>query len=567
MLWSLLLLCALPAWAARPFRGGAVASAHSAASEAALQMLEKGGTAADAAVAAAFVLAVVGPYHSGLGGGGFALLHDAKSGESTALDFREVAPQKASRDMFVRDGAAVAELSQDGGLSVAVPGAVRGYLELHERAGRLPRRVVLAPAIRLAREGFRVTPKYLQLAEERADCLRKHAEAARLFLVPGKDGAAQVPPVGHLVRQPELARTLQGLVDRGAAAFYGGRVAQALAQSVQEAGGVLTEEDLSRYRTRPATPLAGSFRGHRVLTMPPPSAGGVALLQVLGVLEQAYPERVPWREPRALHVYIEALRRAYVDRVKYLGDPAFVDVPLARITSREHLGAMLASIDRERATPSAALLPPRTAGPATSQPERKNTTHVSVVDAAGNAVALTTTVNYAFGSCVVAKGTGVLLNDEMDDFAAVPGVPNVYGLVTGEANAVAPGKVPLSSMTPTLVFQKEDPKRVLLAVGSPGGSTIPTTVAQVVLNVVDHGMDVVRAVGQGRVHHQYLPDEVRVDTWGLEPSTAAALERMGHRLKRTEAWGDAEAVRVDPRTGLRTAGSDPRNEGWATGQD
>lgn len=566
---ALALLVALPAWAATPYRGGAVATAHPVASAAALEMLNKGGNATDAAVAAAFVLAVVGPYHSGVGGGGFALVHEAKKGATSVLDFREVAPRAATRDMYVKDGQVVPGLSTDGATSVAVPGAVAGYLELLKKHGKLSPAVVLAPAIRAAREGFWVTPKYQQMATSRLSCLAKDPEAARIFLAKNAEGAWDVPPIGHLVKQPDLARTLQAIAKQGAKAFYTGPIAKAIADTVKAGGGVLTQEDLANYKTRSHAPLEGTYRGHRILTMPPPSAGGLAVVQVLGALERRYPQGLPYRDPRALHTYAEAVRRVYVDRVKYLGDPAFVEIPLQRLASPGYIADLAGSIDPDKATPSASLLPPVEGAPASTlppEPEKKNTTHISVIDKDGNAVAMTTTVNYAFGSCLVARGTGVLLNDEMDDFAARPGVPNAYGLVTGEPNAIAPGKVPLSSMSPTLVFAKEDPQRVMLAVGSPGGSTIPTTVIQVISNVVDHGMDLTRAVGEGRLHHQYLPDELWVDRWALEPTTQAALEALGHKLRRVDAWGDAEAVMSDPRTNLRYAASDPRNEGAALGQ-
>jgi gamma-glutamyltranspeptidase/glutathione hydrolase len=444
---------------------------------------------------------------------------------------------------------------------VAVPGAVAGYLELQETRGRLPRRAVLAPAIRRAREGFWVTPKYQQMATARLECLRKDAEASRLLLRPGPDGRPDVPALGTVLRQPELARTLEALAARGARTFYTGPTARALAEAVQAGGGVMTEADLAGYRTEARTPLEGSYRGRRVVTMPPPSAGGLAVVQVLGLLERTGP--VAYQEAGALHRLAESLRRSYADRARHLGDPAFTDVPLARMTSGEYLDALARTIDPGRATPSASLQ----VG-ATAEEKPKNTSHLSVMDRDGNAVSLTTTVNYAFGSCMVAKGTGVLLNDEMDDFAAQPLTPNVYGLVTGEANAVAPRKRPLSSMSPTLVFAPAAPERVQLVVGAPGGPTIPTTVLQVIRNVVDHGMDLSRAVGMGRVHHQYLPDALMVEKYGLEPATAAALEAKGHVLSRKmEAWGDAEAVMEDPSTGLRYAASDPRNEGAAAGQD
>lgn len=557
-------LVATAALGARPYRGGAVATEHPLASAAAVEMLDRGGNAVDAAVAAAFVLGVVSPFHSGLGGGGFALVHRA-SGETEVLDFREVAPARASRDMFVRDGRVVPKLSTDGALSVAVPGAAMGYLELLAKHGKLSPKVVLRPAIQAARKGFWVTPKYQHVARERAECLRADPEAARLFLRPGPDGAPQAPAVGTVIRQPELARTLAALAQRGHRAFYSGRVAKAIEDTVRAGGGVLTAKDLAAYRVRWRAPLWGSYRGHRIATMPPPSAGGLAILQVLGVLERTGPQGLPGRDPEVLHVYVEALRRAYVDRARYLGDPAFVEIPLARLASSEYIAELAGSIDRARATPSRSLLP--APGPEDPGSAKKNTAHLSVIDRHGNAVALTTTVNYWFGSCLVARGTGVLLNDEMDDFAAQPMQPNTYGLVTGEANAIAPGKVPLSSMAPTLVFQKEAPQQVMLAVGSPGGSTIPSTVLQVISNIIDGQMDVTRAVGTGRIHHQYLPDVVLVDAFGLEPATLRALQQKGHVIERRPGWGDAEAVYSDPATGLRSAAADPRNEGAAMGQD
>jgi gamma-glutamyltranspeptidase / glutathione hydrolase len=565
LLAVLFLLQHRPAWADRLYPGGVVAAAYPEASRAALLMLDKGGNAVDAAVAAAFAAGVVGPYHNGVGGGGFALVYQAAARTTLALDFREVAPAGASRDMYLRDGKVVAELATDGALAVAVPAAAQGYLALLARAGSLKPSVVLAPAIRLAREGFRVTPKYQALARQRVDCLAKDAEAARLFLRPGPDGAPAVPTLGTRLRQPELARTLERLAQQGEAAVSRGSVAQRIAQTVQAAGGVLTAEDLARYRVRWREPLLGSYRGHALAVFPPPTAGGVTILQVLGMLEALRPSGLDRRGVEDLHLYIEALRRAYVDRARWLGDPGFSDIPLQRLLSGAYLQAQAASIDVKQATSSAALLPQ--ALPSSPAADNKHTTHLSVLDRAGNAVALTTTLNGAFGSCLVARGTGILLNNQMDDFAAQPMRPNMYGVVTGEANAIAPGKTPLSSMSPTLVFQKAHPERVLLAVGSPGGSTIPTTVLQVLMNVLDAKMDLVRAVGAGRVHDQWLPDAVVVDRESLDPATRAALEAMGHTFRVVEALGDAEAVMEDEVTGLRTAASDPRNEGAALGQD
>ena len=557
------------AFAARPWSGGAVAAAHPIGSAAGEEMLEAGGNAVDAAVATAFTMAVVGPYHSGLGGGGFAIVHLAKDGSDVALDFREVAPAKASRDMYLVNGALVPSLATDGALAIAVPGAARGYLELQAKYGKLPRARILAPAIRVAERGFVVTPKYVDLARRREACLRKNPEASRIFLRPGKDGVPSPPPLGTRLAQPELARTLRLLAASGAPAFYSGPVARAVVDSVQGLGGILTRADLERYQTRWRKPLEGHYRGHRFVTMPLPSAGGLAIVETLGVLEALKVDGPASHEVHALHTFIEALRRVHAQRARLLGDPAFTAVPVEELTSREAITRMAGEIDPEWATPSAMLLPSEMKAPrdADAGLEPKHTTHISVVDAWGNAVALTTTINYYFGSCVVAKGTGVLLNDEMDDFAAQPNVPNAFNLVTGEANSIQGGKIPLSSMSPTLVFMKDRPRDVMLAVGSPGGSTITTTVLQVISYVIDGHLDVVRAVGAGRIHHQWLPDEVWVERGALDPLTASALEVRGHSLKQHESWGDAEAVMVDPLTGLRTAASDPRNEGAPAGHD
>ena len=533
---------AAAAWADPAFRGGAISTPHPLASQAGLEMLEKGGNAVDAAVAAAFALAVVGPYHSGLGGGGFALTWDAKTKQAAVLDFREVAPSSATRDMFLEGGKIVPGRSTDGPDSVAVPGAVKGYLDLLEQHGRLKRAAVLGPALRYAREGFVVTPKFRLLADGREACLRSDAEATRLFLE---------APLGGVLKQPELLKTLERIKAEGAKGFYAGPVAKAIAAKSR-----VTLEDLKRFQTRAREPLEGQYRGHRLLTMPPPSAGGLAVVQVLGVLERAGDDGIASRSVAAVHTYAEALRRAYQDRAKYMGDPAVVDIPLAKLKSSAYLDELKAGLPRVPERGRA----PRDGGAATPQ----HTAHVSVVDRDGNAAALTTTVNYYFGSCVVAAG--FLLNDCMDDFAQAPGEKNVYGLVTGEANAVAPGKVPLSSMSPTLLFQQGRPDEVMMVVGAAGGPTIPTSVIQAISNVVDGRLQLSRALARPRLHHQWLPDAIDVEPLALEPPTRAGLEALGHRLRDLERWGDCQAVMVDPVTGFRSAASDPRGEGAGLGQ-
>ncbi len=565
--WTLAaLLVGSSALAARPYRGGVVATAHPAASHAALSMLDRGGNAVDAAIAAAFTLAVVDAAHSGLGGGGFALLYDARSGNAQALDFREVAPGKATRAMYLRNGKLDPKLATDGALAIAVPGAVAGYFEALARSGTLGPQVVLAPAIRAARQGLVVTPMYQRLATRRLACLRSNPEAARIFLRPNADGVPDVPPIGALIHQPQLASTLELLAKQGPRAFYRGSLARSIVSATQAGGGILTADDLAGYHVIAREPLTGTYRGHAVVTMPPPSAGGVSLLQVLGMTELLEPSGDAYGDPESLHIYVEALRRAFADRAKYLGDPAFVQIPLEALTSSAHLKELLATFDRARATPSSALHPLPSSAERASERE-KHTTHLSVIDRAGNAVSLTTTINEGFGSCVVAPGTGILLNDQMDDFAASPGEPNLYGLVMGEANAVAAGKRPASSMAPTIIFQRENSRRAMLVTGAAGGSTIPTSVIQIALHLIDHGLDLPRAVGHGRLHHQWLPDEIRIEPHAYDPATLKALQAKGHRLEQRDPWGDAQSVWEDPRTGLRYGASDPRNEGGAVGQD
>ena len=563
-------------WADRPYRGGVVATAHPLASEAALLMLNQGGNAVDAAVAASFVLGVVTPYSCGIGGGGFALVHDAKAKTDAVLDFREKAPAGAKAGMYLnRDGKPNPALSTDGALSVAVPGAAAGYLELIAKYGRLTPVKVMAPAIKAAREGFWVSPRYQDNAQVRLSCLQSNAEASRIFLRPNLAGVPEVPATGTLLKQTDLAKTLVALSRSGASAFYRGATARAVSAAMGSSGGILNAADLDTYRTTWREPLRAHYRGYTLATVPPPSAGGLAVIQTLGLLE-AVPVPSSFRSVNFLHRLIESWRRTYVDRARYLGDPAFVDIPLKKLMSPEHLAELSQSIQADRATPSESLLssqpkaavPAPTPGAETAEPgAKRNTSHISVIDREGNAVSLTTTINYYFGSCVVVPGTGILLNDEMDDFAAAPMAANAFGLVTGASNSIAPGKIPLSSMAPTLVFQKDHPSSVMMAVGSPGGSTIPTTVSQIIVDVVDFGMDLTRAVGLGRIHHQYLPDVVRVDRYGLEAATEDGLKALHHTLVHEDKWGDAEAVMVDPITGLHYAASDPRNEGVGLGQD
>ena len=546
---ALLLALALATLATSP--KGAVATAEPLASEAALEVLGAGGNAVDAAVAAAFALAVVQPQSSGLGGGGFALLYRSAEARAYLLDFREVAPAAATPDMFTRPGAPPRG-SLDGGLSVAVPGAVKGYAELARRFGRLPLSRLVEPAARLAERGFRVGTAYESRARDRLDCLGADPEAARVFLVHGDHGPL-APPVGSHLALVDLARTLR-LVGRDPEAFYRGPLARRIAAAVRARGGVLTVEDLASYRVRERAPLEGHYRGYRILTMPPPSFGGTLLLGLLGALEAEDPRAGGYRPEHYLHVMIEAEKRLYALRAAAFGDPDLVKGvrELAEEVATPAFAARLRAEIGERATPSALVT-----GAAV---ERGETSHLSIVDGQGNAVALTTTVNYLFGSCVVVPGTGLLLNDEMDDFDRGPGTKNAYGLEGQGPNAVAPGKIPLSSMTPTLVF---DPAgRLRMAVGAAGGARIPTAVAEAVLHVVDDGMAIDAAIAAPRLHHQYIPDEVAVEPNGLEAATARALEARGHKLSFAPGrWPDAQAVGISA-TGLFEAACDPRYQGW-----
>jgi len=523
----------------------AVASAHPAATEAGLEILRAGGNAFDAAVAVSAALAVVEPYSSGLGGGGFWLLHLAADDRDLMIDGREKAPLAARRDLYLDDkGEVVPGLSIDGPLAAGIPGEPAALAHIARRYGRLPLARSLAPAIRLAREGFLVDERYRGLARWRLSVLRRYPRSAALFLAGG-----EVPPKGHRIRQPQLARTLELLAERGREGFYSGEVARRLVRAVRGRGGIWSERDLASYRVVERAPVVARYRGYRIVSAAPPSSGGVVLVEMLHMLDA-----LGWEDrgdAASLHLLIEVMRRAYRDRALYLGDPDQVEMPLARLLSREYARSLARRIDPARATPSARL-----AGVATEGPD---TTHFSILDAEGNRVAATLSINYPFGSGMVAEGTGVLLNDEMDDFSARPGAPNVYGLVGGAANAIAPGKRMLSSMTPTFV---ESPRRVAI-LGTPGGSRIITMVLLGVLEAVA-GKPVDDWVRRPRLHHQYLPDEVQLEPGALDEETQAALRSMGHRLKVVERpWGNMQAVLWDRVTGEVGAASDPRGGGAA----
>ncbi|MCK9532198.1 MAG: gamma-glutamyltransferase [Gammaproteobacteria bacterium] len=544
-LFVLVLLFSIPAAAERP-SGAAVATAHPLASEAGLRILAAGGNAFDAAVAVSAALAVVEPQSSGLGGGGFWLIHRAGDGFETMIDGRERAPSAARADMYLDDkGEVIPGRSMDGPLAAGIPGTPAALVHLAQNYGRFPLAESLAPAIGYAREGFPVTPLYQRLARFRLDALKTSPAAARIFL---RDGA--VPELGHTIRQPDLARTLEALARHGAEGFYRGPVAKRLVTAVREAGGIWTLDDLADYRVVERPPLRGRYGGFTVTAAAPPSSGGVALITMLNILEDYDLAALP--PARRSHVIIEAMRRAYRDRAQHLGDPDHVEVPTRQLIDKAHAARLRADIALDRATPST----PRTDA---QEPEGTDTTHFSILDGDGNYVAATLSINYPFGSGFVAEGTGVLLNDEMDDFSAKPGAANAYGLVGNDANAIAPGKRMLSSMSPTFVT---GPDRVAV-LGTPGGSRIITMVLLGILEMAD-GKDPQAWVARPRFHHQYLPDKVFAEPDAFDEGVAAELRRLGHTLEVTsQPWGNMQALLWDRKTGRVSAASDPRGEGMS----
>ena len=533
----------------------AVASAHPLATAAGEEVFAAGGNAFDVAVAVTAALGVTEPQGSGLGGGGFFLLHEAERGRSVMLDARETAPGAAHRGLYLdADGELVPGLSLDGALAAAIPGMPAALVHLASRYGRLALGASLAPAIRLAEEGFPVDVTFQQMARFRLSALRAGADAEDIFL---RDG--EVPAEGELIRQPDLAETLRRLADQGLAGFYAGETAQRLVDGVQAAGGIWTLEDLSGYTVAERSPLVLEYRDARIVTAPPPSSGGVAMGQILNILAVQDDD---FGDDGALrvHLLVEAMRRAYRDRALYLGDPDHVDIPVTRLLSAGYAAELREGIDPERATPSAEL--PLVAEDAAVDPpsgESPQTSHFSVLDAEGNRVAATITLNYPFGSGFVPPGSGVLLNNEMDDFAARPGVPNVYGLIGFEANAIGPHRRPLSSMSPTFV---ESVDRVTV-LGTPGGSRIITTVLHGILATLE-GADAQEIVRAGRFHHQYLPDRIEFEGGALSSEVLLELARRGHTLApQLRPFGNMQVILWDRRNGRVEAASDPRGDGSA----
>ncbi|MFW6340330.1 MAG: gamma-glutamyltransferase [Wenzhouxiangella sp.] len=539
-------LLVVPAATAAPGRA-AIASAHEAATEAGMEILEAGGNAFDAAVAVSAALGVVEPGSSGIGGGGFWLLHRTADDFSIMVDGRETAPAAASTDMYLDDSGGVdRDLATNGPLAAGIPGAPAAWVHLAERYGSLPLETLLAPAIGLAEDGFAVNRQYQYLVNLRAEVMQRWPETAAIFM-PGDE----VPAIGTSIRQPDLAETLRRLAGEGFDGFYRGAVAERLVAGARKAGGIWTLADLAGYQVVEREVVRTRYRDYELLTAAPPSSGGIAIAQMLNLIEPydlAALDRV-----ERIHLLVEAMRRAYRDRALYLGDPDFVDIPTDLLLSPDYGAGLRAGIRLDRATPSASL-----AADPDLLPEGDHTTHFSVMDAAGNLVAGTLTINLAFGSGYVAPGTGVLLNNEMDDFSAAPGVPNEFGLIGFDANEIQPGKRMLSSMSPTIVRSDE---RVAV-LGTPGGSRIITMVLLGILDFID-GNGPASWVSLPRFHHQYQPDEIEVERGALSSEEIAALEALGHAVRvRLLPWGNMHALMWDRVEDRVEAAHDPR---WDSG--
>ncbi|WP_243412236.1 gamma-glutamyltransferase [Cognatiluteimonas telluris] len=531
-----------PARAIHP-PGAAVASGHAMATDAGLQILRAGGNAFDAAVAVSSTLSVVEPISSGLGGGGFFLMHDAKTGKDIFLDAREVSPESVTPKVYLdAHGALDPNRSQNGPWSAGIPGLPAALVELAGKYGRLPLKTTLAPAIRIAREGFPVYARLEKGYAQRRAVMERYPGTRAVYLADGDP-----PRVGETFRQPDLARTLELLADKGFDGFYRGDIADKLRRSVHDEGGQWTAAELAGYRVRERAPLRFRYHDWDITTAPPPSSGGVALAEILQIaagwdLHELDPAH-------RVHILVEAMRRAYRDRTIYLGDPDFVDVPIERLMSPLYAAGLRATIHPDKATPSALL----SAQPAPLEDDE--TTHFAIIDREGNRVSATQTVNLLYGSGLVAPGTGVLLNDEMDDFALKPGTPNAFGVMGFAANAPKPGKRMLSSMSPTFM---ESPDKVI-ALGAPGGSRIITEVLLGILGY-DDGLSAQQVAALPRFHHQWWPDVISAEAGALDPSTVAALRAMGHAVNAGEPpWGNLQTVEWDRRSDTLSGGSDPRN--------
>ena len=525
----------------------AIASAHYLATEAGHEILAQGGNAFDAAIAVSAALAVVEPTSSGIGGGGFWLIHRAEDGFETMVDAREQAPAAAYKDMYLdAEGNVNRDLAVNGPLAAGIPGEVAGLEHLARNYGRLPLAVSLQPAIRIAREGFPVDKKFNAIVNWRIDSIKRWPAATDAYLVDG-----ETPPIGHIIKLPDLAWVLENIAERGAEGFYAGPVAERLVKGVRDAGGIWTMEDLAAYVVKERDPIRTMYGDYELVTAPPPSSGGVAIAEILNILE---PYPINELEPvLRTHLVVEAMRRAYRDRAIYLGDPDFVDIPVEMLTSQYYADGLRASIRPDRATPSSML-------PGNEQiPEGTDTTHFSIIDAEGNMVAATLTVNLGFGSTFMPPGTGLVVNNEMDDFSAKAGEPNAFGLIGFIANEIQPYKRPLSSMTPTFMIGKD--KRAVI--GTPGGSRIITMVLLGILDFMK-GNEPESWVSLPRFHHQYVPDKISAESGTFTPEQVEGLKAMGHEVEvRERPWGNMHGAMWNLETGEVSAGSDPR---WPSGR-
>ncbi len=533
-------------------RHAMVGSGDVDASQAGIDILKRGGNAIDAAVAVGFALAVTHPAAGNIGGGGLMVIRFA-DGRTTTVDYREVAPGNAHRDMFLdAAGNAVAERSLVGPLAAGVPGAVAGMAYAQRKYGKLKLADVIAPAIALAEHGIIVSDSLERSLAGSQKLLSRFPETQRIFLRNGQPYVA-----GDRLVQPDLARTLKLIAKDGPDAFYRGPIASQIEAEMTRSGGLISKKDLAAYQPKEREAVTGTYRGYDVIAMPPVSSGGVALIETLNILEGFPLKESGFNSSRTIHLVAEATRRVFADRSEWLGDPDFFTVPIKGLTSKTYATKLREGIDPARATSSEAVKPGKP-----TDFESTQTTHYSVIDEAGIAVSTTTTLNGSYGSGQVVTGAGFLLNNEMDDFSAKPGSPNMFGMLGGEANAVAPGKRMLSSMTPTIIAKDG---KTFLIVGSPGGSRIITTVLQVILNVIDHGMNVQEAVDAPRFHHQWQPDVIRLERQGFPKDVTDALERMGHTLAVQGDMGDVHAILIDPATNIRYGASDPRLDGRTLG--
>ena len=523
---------------------GMVVTSHFLATQSAQEVLKNGGNAIDAAVTAAFSLAVTQPRSGNIGGGGFMLISSEKKNEVVAIDYREKAPSKATVDMFLdKEGNADSQVSRYSHLAAGVPGTVAGLAMALEQYGTISLEEAMAPAVKLAEEGFIVTPRFSDGLKKKEKMLKKWESSMKIFYK--ADGTYYEP--GDLFVQKDLAATLKRISENGIKEFYEGRTAELLVAEMAKHGGLISMEDMKNYSPGFRTPVHGNYRGYDIYSMSPPSSGGTHVVQILNILE-GYPiSEYGHNSAKTIHLMAEAMKRAYADRSHYLGDEDFLKVPLKGLTSKKYAEVLRKEIDLKKATPSASIAP--------NNPipyESNETTHFSIVDKFGNAVSNTYTINFSYGSGIVVEGAGFLLNNEMDDFSAKPGVPNAYGLLGGEANKIEPNKRMLSSMSPTIV--KQDGKNFLVT-GSPGGSRIITTTLQVIMNVIDHKLNIQSAVAAPRIHHQWLPDEIRVEE-GLSPDTIVALQEMGHKIKVKSAMGAIQSIMI--KDDMMFGAADPR---------